>query len=87
MNCWGKFELSLKLEDAKSGSHPGDCGDDIDSLRKVPYIAEQLEKISREDAIDFLSEFVAWSNEELSDHELNLGRILWIACGDICDGP
>lgn len=79
----GKIELSIELEHAIDGSHVGDCSDDIDSLRRVPYIAEQLEAIEAEHLVRELAEWGAWEASELMDHELNLNRILWIACGDI----
>jgi len=28
----------------------------------------------------------AWDDDELSDHDANLDRLLWIACGDIVEG-
>ena len=41
----GRIEFQLAEEDAASGSHGGQCDDDIAALLKVPYIAEQLRAI------------------------------------------
>lgn len=81
----GKIVLRLNLDDAKCGSHQGDCGDDIDNLRLVKYISRQLDKIDEQELISELNGYGAWSDEELSDHSRNLDRILWIACGDIVE--
>jgi hypothetical protein len=42
-----------------------------------------LDKISAYSLRAELREYGAWNEEELSNHEDNLARILWIACGNI----
>lgn len=80
----GRIEIVLTIDDAKSGSQPGkDASDDIEALRRVPYIAEQLAEIKPDDARRELRETGAWSDDEMLDHEVNLTRVLWLACGDI----
>lgn len=80
----GRIEIQLTLEDALSGSQPGqDASEDITALRKVPYIAEQLDKIDADILRAELAEYGAWEEAELADHDTNLQRILWLACGDI----
>lgn len=79
----GSIELAITLEDARSGSHQGACDDDISALREVPYIKEQLEQVSAEALARELREYGAWDDDELADHEQNLARFLWLACGDI----
>lgn len=81
----GRIELEITLPDAKSASHQGQCDDDVLELSKVPYIAEQLEKIDPKLLADELREYGAWDDEELADHAQNLQRILWLACGDIVE--
>ena len=81
----GRISLEISIEDALVGSHQGDCSADIESLREIPYIKEQLIKISKEDLIYELEEFGCWDEAQLDNHEDNLERILWIACGDIND--
>lgn len=82
----GLIELALTLADAESGSQPGkDASDDIAALRAVPYIAEQLLEVDPETLAAELQGYGAWDADELADHETNLTRLLWIACGDIRD--
>lgn len=81
----GNYNIQLKmtLAQAKSASHPGQCDDDVLALSRVPTIARQLRKLSPDSVRRELSEYGAWSADELSDHDANLQRILWIAACDI----
>lgn len=81
----GRIELQISLSDAESASHQGQCDDDVKELSEVPYIAEQLAKIDPELLKSELREYGAWDDSELSDHDQNLQRLLWIACGDIVE--
>ena len=80
-----RFELAISEEDAKSGSHPGQCDEDIKNLRTLGYIKRQLDKLERKALRDELAEYGAWKPDELDNHEDNLDRILWIACGNILE--
>lgn len=80
---FNRFELNITKEQAKIGSHQGKCDDDIAYLLTLPQIARQFKKISPADIAAELKEYGAWDETELSDHEANKARILWIACGDI----
>jgi len=66
-----------------SVNHSGPCDDDVMALSKVPAIKEQLDKIDTELLKNELSEYGAWDEVELSDHEQNIQRILWLAGCDI----
>lgn len=81
----GRIELQITLSQASSASHPGQCDNDVMALSKAPKIARQLAKIDPQTLRDELREYGAWDDDELADHEQNLQRILWIACGDIVD--
>ena len=82
---FNRFELDINLEDAKIGSHQGDCSEGIEELLTVSYIKEQLDAVSSDDIRSELSEYGAWDEDELSDDEFNKSRILWLACGDIIE--
>lgn len=82
----GRIELELTAEDATSGSHQGPCDDDIRELSREPYIAEQLAKLDPKLLASELREWGAWTDDELADHDQNLQRVLWLACGSIADG-
>jgi hypothetical protein len=81
----GRIELQMDRDDAESVSHPGQCDDDVTRLRDVPYIKEQLDNLSPALVAECLREYGAWDDGELSDHESNLDRLLWIACCDISE--
>ncbi len=81
----GCIELQLTKEQAGFGYHQGQCDADIAYLRQEPRIKRQLAKIDPALLRDELREWGAWDDDELSDHDANLDRILWLACGDIID--
>lgn len=81
----GSIELNITKAQAEKGSHQGQCDSDIDELRKVPAIRRQLAKLKPESVRKELREYGAWDAEELDNHEQNLNRLLWIACGDIVE--
>jgi hypothetical protein len=82
---FNRFELRISKEDASSGSHQGQCDDDIAGLLTRPYIARQLDRIPATLIASELREYGAWDEAELADEAQNRARILWIACGDIQD--
>lgn len=81
----GRIEMAITLADARSCSHPGPCDDDVAKLAHAPYIAEQLAAIKPETLREVLAEYGAWDAGELTDHEQNLQRALWIFCNDIAE--
>jgi hypothetical protein len=81
----GRIELKITKAQAAIGSHQGQCDDDVASLRTVPAILRQLAKINPELLAGELREYGAWDAAELADHDANLSRLLWIACGDISE--
>jgi hypothetical protein len=83
----GRIELELDLDDAGSGYHQGRCDDDVAALRAVPYIKAQLDAIAPDVVRDELRGYGAWDDNDLADHDANLSRLLWLACGDIVDNP
>ena len=83
----GRIELKLSADDISTGYHSGACDADIDWLRKQPHIAKQLDDIDPALLKSELKEWGAWDDDELSEHEANLARILWLACGDLFDNP
>lgn len=80
------IELEMTREQAESVSHTGRCDEDVSALSKKTDLAEQLAKIDPSKLRQELREYGAWSAHELSDHEQNLQRILWLAGGAIADG-
>lgn len=79
----GRLCFEMTREDAESGSHQGDCYEDVKALSRVSYIKKQLEVLDPDDIRDYLGGFGAWDAEELADQEMNAIRFLWSVCCDI----
>jgi hypothetical protein len=81
----GWINLQITKEEAQQGSHQGQCDDDVRGLSQKPRIAKQLKVVDAKQLRDELQGYGAWDEVELSDHEQNLQRLLWLACGQILD--
>lgn len=81
----GRINLQIDLRDAKDCSHSGSCDSDIEWLKSCPYIIEQTDKLDRLLLANILREYGAWDDGDLSNHDANIDRILWIACNDITE--
>lgn len=79
--------LLVTLDDAASCAHPGDCGNDVRELSLCSHITTQTEEWDPEELAAELDEYGAWDEYELSDHEQNIQRMLWIACNDVAESP
>jgi len=77
------IELNITKKQAVSPAHFGPRYKDVLELSKIPVIRRQLDRITANSLVSFLSEYGAWDDEELAAHEENKLRLLWLACGDI----
>lgn len=66
-------------------SHQGDCEEDCRRCMELPEVKAELAEIDPEKLRKELSEYGAWDDAQLADHNENLMRILWIASGNIQD--
>ena len=82
----GRIELQITKNQALTCSHAGQCVDDVEALMKTPSIARQLKKLDAAIVAACLKEYGAWNDQELSNHNDNLTRLLWCACCDISEG-
>lgn len=82
----GRIELQITKKQAQSCSHAGQCDNDVEALMQNPSIARQLKKLDPGIVAASLKEYGAWNDLELSDHNENLTRLLWVACCDISEG-
>lgn len=82
-NC---FELTLPADVVHGCYHSGPCDADIENCRLLPEVIKGLAGLDPEKLKDELEEYGAWDETELSNHDENLNRIIWIACGDIQEG-
>ena len=79
------LSLTLTLDDAQSCSHPGPC--DADVVRLSDSVTDQTDQWDAEELAAELKEYGAWDEAELSDHEANVARMVWLACNDIDENP
>ena len=79
----GIIEFQMTGEQAQSVSHQGSCDKDCEVLKNELKL--ELDKINPDDIKKELDELGAWNDEELSDHEQNLIRLVWIAGCDIAE--
>jgi hypothetical protein len=82
---FNRFVLSIPLECVEDCAHQGQCDDDVEWWTPRVMLAEPNAGISDDDIREELREYGAWEDEELSDTEENLRRILWIACCNIVE--
>lgn len=81
------IELSVTAKDAESCSIGG-CDNQpmVEALLKKPYIKRQVESWDKEALNKELREYGVWDDAERQDHNQNICRMVWIACGDIVEG-
>lgn len=75
--------LKLTRSDAAMCSHSGSCDDDVAYLMTKPYVKRQLAKLDPEQLRKELYDYCDW---DVSDHQTNLTRWVWISAGDINEG-
>lgn len=81
----GLIALKMTLSQAQSCSHSGQCDEDVKALMTVPAIARQLAKVDRAILAGELKEYGAWDEEERSDRQKNLERLVWLAACAIAE--
>ena len=79
------LSLTLTLDDARSCCHQGPCDDDVEYLQRS--ITDQTDQWDAEELAAELEEYGAWDGAELSDHEENVTRMVWLACNDVTENP
>lgn len=87
MHWYGNYSIhsQMKLAQAESVSHSGQCDRDVLELMRVPAIARQLAKIDPATLAKELREYGAWDTEQLANHMDNLMRLVWLAGCDISE--
>ena len=78
-------DLRLTTADAIKCSHSGDCESDVKEVMQKAYIKKQLTSIDKNQLIKELSQYGAWDDNELQNHETNLIRWVWISAADIME--
>ena len=54
-------------------------------MSPFPAIKRQLDKLAPATVADELREYGPWEDEDLADHDVNLSRVLWLACCNIIE--
>lgn len=75
--------IELTPDQIATCTHQGDCTENVQAT--VAEIADQLSMVNPEDIADELQEFGAWSEDELSNHQDNLERLVWTAACDLSE--
>lgn len=78
-------DLRLTKRDANQCTHPGPCDNDVKQIMQNPYVIKQLKTLDPAQLAKELKEFGAWDEKQLSDHNENLIRWIWISAGDIIE--
>ena len=77
-------ELEIPKAALNQCYHQGQCDDDVKEWE--PLIDWESQTLTSEGIKIELSEYGAWSDDELNDEQANQERILWIAAGNFHDG-
>ena len=86
MYAWfDRFVLDLPADVVDACSHSGPVDDDVADALLRDDVSAEFDRIDPEDLRAELKEYGAWNDEELSDHEQNRARILWLAACNIKD--
>lgn len=84
----GLLPIRLRLDEARSCSHQGQCDQDVTALRRTcTRVRNDLRRMNRADLRRCLKGYGAWDAEQLADHDENLQRVLWIACCAVAENP
>lgn len=70
---------------AQSGDNSEAVAYWVDEVRKQVETDNFPNRPTQESIVKELSEYGAWDDEELSDHEQNWHRLLWCAANDIAE--
>jgi hypothetical protein len=83
------YGLELRLTQADVDTVPlmGPADEAVAELRRDKRIEGQLQAWTVAAVNSHLKEYGSWDEEERADHEMNLTRALWLACGDIHENP
>jgi hypothetical protein len=79
----GRIEFQMTLEQAEMVPLMGQADNLVKALSEIKEVTDQLDKYTPELIAECLSEYGAWDDEQLKDHEQNIQRLLYIAACDI----
>ena len=77
--------LNITKAVANECSRSGNNEYSVNYYMNLPKYKKQLLKLDKEQVRNELNEYGAWEDDELENHEDNLQRLFWLACGNISD--
>ena len=77
--------LNITKAVANECSKSGNNEYSVNYYMNLPKYKKQLLKLDKEQVRQELNDLGAWEDEELDNHEDNLQRLFWLACGNISD--
>ena len=83
----GRLVLDLAASHVDFIPRSGPADDAVALLRRDIHLRPQLAALDAAQVRACLQEYGAWDDAELADHDANLSRLLWIACGDVAEQP
>ena len=78
---FNRFSVELPDDCVTDCGHQGQCDEDVSFWANKLQCPIEPAKLAAE-----LKEYGAWDSEELSDHEANWRRIIWVSACDIREG-
>ena len=77
--------LNITKAVANECSRSGNNEYSVNYYMNLPKYKKQLLKLDKEQVRKELNDLGAWEDDELENHEDNLQRLFWLACGNISD--
>lgn len=77
--------LNITKAVANECSRSGNNEYSVNYYMSLPKYRKQLLKLDKEEVRQELNDLGAWEDDELENHEDNLQRLFWLACGNISD--
>ena len=77
--------LNITKAVANECSRSGNNEYSVNYYMNLPKYKKQLLKLDKEQVRNELNDLGVWEDDELKNHENNLQRLFWLACGNISD--
>jgi hypothetical protein len=77
----------MKYGDCKLCSHQGSCDYDVEQMRDVDYIREQLDQLTNDQLFGYVSEYICDEDitDKVNDRDWLEQYTIWMIAGDILE--
>lgn len=79
------LELELPIENILDIAQSGDNSEAVEEVLKLKMVQEQIKLLDKEKIVKCLEDYGAWDDEELSNHDENIKRLIWIGSWNYFD--